>query len=208
IFGTGARSMLGDQCPPRKPYGYKFSSSKRLGAPRSRRGPPSVSEAGWPALVLARQRESNATTTEHATGSGRGWGRAVPCANPVGGRGTDMRVARGCAAQAAALFSVGAVLARPLAAQCPDGSPPPCRAVRTDPGRQPGVASNSVAVLYFDNLSPDTADAYLADGLTEELILRLGRVQRLAVKSRNAVQSFRGRAAKDPSVLGDSLRVA
>ena len=104
-----------------------------------------------------------------------------------------------------ALVAAVSLTAHPvrLSAQCPDGSPPPC-AARAAANPPP----NSVAVLYFDNLSPDTADAYLADGLTEELILRLGRVQRLAVKSRNAVQSFRGRAAKDPSVLGDSLRVA
>jgi len=38
-----------------------------------------------------------------------------------------------------------------------------------------------VAVLYFDNLSRDTADAFLADGLTEEIIIRLGQVQRLQV---------------------------
>ena len=40
--------------------------------------------------------------------------------------------------------------------------------------------ADSVAVLYFDNLSRDTADAFLADGLTEELIIRLGQVQRAA----------------------------
>ena len=60
--------------------------------------------------------------------------------------------------------------------QCPDGSPPPCRAAvaRTAP-----PAPNSVAVLYFDNLSRDTADAYLADGLTEDIIVRLGQIERL-----------------------------
>ena len=91
-----------------------------------------------------------------------------------------------------------------LAAQCPDGSPPPCgQAVVHRP------ASNSVAVLYFDNLSPDTADAYLADGLTEEIIIRLGQVRRLAVKSRFESQRFRGRAAThDPSILGRSLGAA
>ena len=75
-----------------------------------------------------------------------------------------------------------------LQAQCPDGSPPPCR-LTSHASTAP--APNSVAVLYFDNLSPDTADAYLADGLTEELIGRLGQLQRLAVKSRAAVQRFR-----------------
>jgi glyoxylase-like metal-dependent hydrolase (beta-lactamase superfamily II) len=60
------------------------------------------------------------------------------------------------------LFAYSAIR---LSAQCPDGSPPPCRAQPTRAAPPP----NSVAVLYFDNLSPDTADAYLAEGLTEEL---------------------------------------
>src|SRR6058998_4357791 len=75
-----------------------------------------------------------------------------------------------------------------LTAQCPDGSAPPCRAARVDAGRKPGVVPNSVAVLYFDNLSRDTADAYLADGLTEELTDRLGAIERLQVKSRTWVR--------------------
>mgnify|MGYP002813269886 CR=1 FL=1 len=66
-----------------------------------------------------------------------------------------------------------------------------------------------MAVLYFDNLSRDTADAYIADGLTEEIIIRLGQVQRLAVKSRFEVQRFRGRtSALDPTALGQSLNAA
>ena len=92
-----------------------------------------------------------------------------------------------------------------LAAQCPDGSPPPC--TRTSmPPRPP--APNSVAVLYFDNLSRDTADAFLADGLTEEIIIRLGQVQRLEVKSRFEVLRFRARPVVDPPVLGRSLNAA
>ena len=90
-----------------------------------------------------------------------------------------------------------------LHAQCPDGSPQPCpRAAAKAP------APNSVAVLYLDNLSRDTADAFLADGLTEEIIIRLGQVQRLEVKSRFEVQRFRSRAAQDPPVLGRSLNAA
>jgi len=93
------------------------------------------------------------------------------------------------------------------ALQCPDGSPPPCRAARTDPRRQPEVAPNSVAVLYFDNLSADTADAYLAEGLTEELIARLGQLPRLAVKSRAAVRRFKQSGA-DPLAAARALGVA
>jgi len=66
-----------------------------------------------------------------------------------------------------------------LFAQCPDGAPPPCRTA-TRPVSVP--APNSVAVLYFDNLSADTTDAYLADGLTEEVAARIGDIRRLMVK--------------------------
>ena len=90
----------------------------------------------------------------------------------------------------------------PLHGQCPDGSPPPCRAAT---GRPPAPAANSVAVLYLDNLSRDTADAFLADGLTEEIIIRLGQVPRLAVKSRYEVQRFRGHTAQDLPGLGRAL---
>ena len=67
------------------------------------------------------------------------------------------------------------------------------------------VSPASVAVLYFD--TADTASAYLADGLTEAIITSLGRIERLSVKSRNAVRRFRG-AADDPATLGRALDVA
>ena len=91
------------------------------------------------------------------------------------------------------------------AAQCPDGTPPPC-------GRPAARASappaNSVAVLYLDNLSRDSANAYLADGLTEELIVRLGQVRRLDVKSRFESQRVRGAATSDARAMGRALQAA
>jgi TolB-like protein/Flp pilus assembly protein TadD len=91
-----------------------------------------------------------------------------------------------------------------LEGQCADGSPPPCR-----PAARPvAAASNTIAVLYFDNLSRDSNDVYLADGLTEELISRLAQVEQLQVKSRTAVARLRGRAASDPATLGRTLGVA
>lgn len=88
-----------------------------------------------------------------------------------------------------------------LSAQCPDGSPPPCSRPVTAP------PPTSVAVLYFDNLSGDTADAYLADGLTEELIVRLGRIDRITLASRTAVRRYRGRSIDNPQTLGRTLGV-
>ena len=67
---------------------------------------------------------------------------------------------------------------------------------------------SSVAVLYFDYPSSDTSDAYLAAGLTEAIITRLGRVDRLAVKSRNAVRRFHGATLEDPAKVGRALGVA
>jgi len=84
------------------------------------------------------------------------------------------------------------------AMQCPDGSPPPCAGSRTPPV--------GVAVLPFANLSPDSADVYLADGLTEELISRLGSVERLRVPGRTMAQRART-GTPGPDVLGRRLGV-
>ena len=93
----------------------------------------------------------------------------------------------------------------PAISQCPDGTPPPC-AVRTARGAAP--AANSVAVMYLDNESRDTSDAYLADGLTEEITTKLGQIGRLAVTSNTTMRRYRGSAALEPMTLGRSLRVA
>src|SRR2546425_6902598 len=91
-----------------------------------------------------------------------------------------------------------------LSAKCRGACPPRCGVA----ARPAAPASNSVGVLYFDNLSRDTADAYLADGLTDEIITRLGQVERLTVKSGSAVRRFRGVATDDPAGLGRALGVA
>ncbi len=81
-------------------------------------------------------------------------------------------------------------------------------AVALRPRSAPASTSEPrVAVMYFDSQSPDSADAYLADGLTEEIIQRLGEVPRLEVKSRYAVRRFRGGAVTDPATLGKQLGV-
>ncbi len=89
-----------------------------------------------------------------------------------------------------------------LPAQCPDGTPPPCPGAR-------GVAAppTSVAVLYLDNGAGDTAAAFIADGLTEAVITRLGSTPRLVVKSRTAVQRYRGRALVNPQAVARALGV-
>ena len=101
--------------------------------------------------------------------------------------------------------SVVVLPATSLHAQCPDGTPPPCARA----GRSAAApAANSIAVLYFDNLSRDSADAYLSDGLTDEVIVRLQHVQRLDVKSRYEVRRYRGTRITDVRSVGRDLHVA
>ncbi len=55
----------------------------------------------------------------------------------------------------------------------------------------PSLDPTQIAVLYFDDLSPDQDLGYLADGLTESLIHALGQIQPLRVVSRNGVKPYR-----------------
>ncbi len=67
-------------------------------------------------------------------------------------------------------------------------------------GAGAGLDPTRVAVLYFQDLSPNRKLTDLADGLTEALIDGLSQVQGLSVISRNGVEPFR-----DPQIPGDSI---
>jgi len=61
-----------------------------------------------------------------------------------------------------------------------------------------GLDARNVAVLYFEDRTPDLELEHVADGLTEGLIQRLSRVPQLQVVSRNGVLPFkRGLVASD-----------
>jgi len=99
------------------------------------------------------------------------------------------------------LLAVGAAVQ--LEGQCPDGSPPPCARAAAAP--TPGA--NSVGVMLFNNLTRDTAYAYLSDGLASEIATSLARVPRLEVRSPGAVRSAQRGVDPDPRLIGRRLNV-
>lgn len=66
---------------------------------------------------------------------------------------------------------------------------------------------HSVAVLPFRNMSEDTANEYFSDGLTEELLDTLTRVEGLEVASRTSSFSFKNRDV-DVREIAETLNVA
>jgi transcriptional activator of cad operon len=73
----------------------------------------------------------------------------------------------------------------------------------------PGPAPVRLAVLPLANLSGDAGQEYFADGLTEELIARLGSLRpgRLAVVGRTSIMALKGHAgdAAEAAHRGDGL---
>ena len=62
----------------------------------------------------------------------------------------------------------------------------------------------AVAVLPFDNISPDPETDYFSDGLTEELIARLSLVSEINLISRWASMQYKGRG-QDVLAIGNAL---
>jgi TolB-like protein len=74
----------------------------------------------------------------------------------------------------------------------------------TDEPRE--VLPNSVAVLPFDNLSPDQDDAYFATGIHEEILNQLAKLSALNVIARTSVLQYAG-AQRPVSEIADELNV-
>jgi serine/threonine protein kinase/tetratricopeptide (TPR) repeat protein len=66
----------------------------------------------------------------------------------------------------------------------------------------------SIAVLPFENLSPDPNNAYFADGVQDEILTRLASLADLKVISRTSVMQYKSRAARDLRKIGQQLGVA
>src|SRR5258705_5980467 len=65
----------------------------------------------------------------------------------------------------------------------------------------------SIAVLPFRNLDSDPENDYFADGLAEELIVALTKIEGLKVAARASTVTFRG-ASTELREIGARLKVA
>ena len=69
------------------------------------------------------------------------------------------------------------------------------------------IPEKSIAVLPFDNLSDDKANAYFAEGIQDEILTRLSKIAALKVISRTSTQKYKS-APDNLREVGQQLGVA
>jgi TolB-like protein len=70
------------------------------------------------------------------------------------------------------------------------------------------VPERSVAVLPFQNLSPDNAGTFFADGVQDQILTNLAKVSDLKVISHTSVQQYRNQLGRNVREIGRQLGVA
>jgi serine/threonine protein kinase len=65
----------------------------------------------------------------------------------------------------------------------------------------------SIAVLPFDNISPNKDDAYFADGVQDEILNNLAKIAQLKVISRTSVMQYRPEVKRDLRQIATALGV-
>jgi TolB-like protein len=73
-------------------------------------------------------------------------------------------------------------------------------------GNRPPEAFTYIAVLPFEDISEESGNAFFSDGLTDEIIHSLSKVEGLKVVARSSSLSFRNRY-EDVRAIGDFLHV-
>ena len=114
----------------------------------------------------------------------------------------EWAVTKAMATDASNRFATSALFAQALAS----GS----MATPSDTGTLPRSvvsAAKSVAVLPFANMSADPENEYFADGMAEEIINALSRIQSLRVASRTSSFAFKGKN-EDIGEIGRKLKVS
>src|SRR5438094_1730332 len=70
------------------------------------------------------------------------------------------------------------------------------------------VLEKTIAVLPFQNFSPDKDNAFFADGVQDDILTSLAKIKDLRVISRSSVMKFRDVAAQNLRRIGKTLGVA
>ena len=109
----------------------------------------------------------------------------------------DSAVTRGLAKAPAARQATAAQFAQALVWPSGTGTPP----------GQPAGAVKSIAVLPFVNMSADPENEYFTDGIAEEIINALSKIQSLRVAARTSAFAFKGKN-EDIGEIGRKLKVA
>src|SRR5207248_3545985 len=74
-------------------------------------------------------------------------------------------------------------------------------------GTSENVPEKSIAVLPFENLSDDKNNAYIADGIQDEILTRLSKIADLKVISRTSTQQYQSKPG-NLSEIARQLNVA
>jgi TolB-like protein len=131
---------------------------------------------------------------EHATRQG-----ALPTPGKGVARGSALPMAAATALRRPAYVAAAVLVA--IALLGPYG----IRRIRSEPaGAAPGA--RSVAVLPFVNMSEDVDNEYFSDGLSEQIIASLSRINGLRVAARTSSFALRARTL-DVRAIGDTLGV-
>src|SRR6266568_3181764 len=70
------------------------------------------------------------------------------------------------------------------------------------------IPTKSIAVLPFQNLSPDNAGTFFADSVQDQILTNLAKVSDLKVISHISVQQYRNQLGENVREIGRQLRVA
>ena len=76
------------------------------------------------------------------------------------------------------------------------------------PAKATTIPEKSIAVLPFENLSEEKANAYFAEGVQDEILTNLAKIADLKVISRTSVMQYRSGIARNLREIGTQLGVA
>jgi TolB-like protein len=80
--------------------------------------------------------------------------------------------------------------------------------VATAPAAAPAVDAKSIAVLPFENFSPEAENEFFAEGLQDEVITALAKVHDLKVISRTSVMAYKNPEGRNLKKIAEDLGVA